>query len=200
MNDGVIKFDCKWAASELPPVARLVAAELIACRQTLFAEGWIGVDPASGAGFGNVSMKLGANDAFLITGSQTGHLPELTAENLSLVEYADISAGRIRCRGRCKASSESLSHAILYRQSPQIRVVIHIHDARMWQRWLHRLPTTPEDAAYGTPAMAFAIAQLCSQSAGGGDEGVLIMGGHQNGILSFGDSPATALRLLYGHR
>lgn len=199
-HDGIIKFDCKWTQTDLPTMGHLVVEELIACRQALFGAGWIGIDPFSGVGFGNVSVRVGSNDSFLITGSQTGHLPQLTADHLSLVEYADVTAGRIRCRGRAKASSESLSHAILYRQSPGIRAVLHIHNTDMWRRWLYRLPTTPEDAAYGTPAMAIAIAQLCSASIRGYEEGIMVMGGHQDGILAFGDSPETALRLLNEHR
>ncbi len=193
-TEGVTKFDCVWTREPLPAALAPAAAGLVACRQELFAAGLVGADPVTGIGFGNVSLRIGDGGAFLITGSQTGHLPELTAADLSLVDATDLATNRVQCRGLKPASSESLSHAALYRCWPQVHAVIHVHNHALWERLRNRLPTTPEDVPYGTPAMAEAIARAAAAPAG-----VLVMGGHQDGLLAYGPSLAEAARELFGH-
>ena len=91
----------------------------------------------------------------------------------------------LSCRGLARASSESLSHAAIYEAAPDARAVIHIHSARIWGEHRGGLPTTPPAVEYGTPEMALALKKLAASLQSGGDR-VIIMGGHEDGVISFG--------------
>lgn len=62
--------------------------------------------------------------------------------------------------GAKAASSESLSHAACYLGNDSVSVVIHIHDAMLWERAQTHFPVTDPGAEYGTPAMAHAVGKL----------------------------------------
>jgi hypothetical protein len=63
--------------------------------------------------------------------------------------------------------------------------VVHVHCRWLWEKLLNDFPTTSSEIAYGTPAMAEAVGKLASEIHGAG-ESIIVMGGHQEGILSFG--------------
>lgn len=162
----------------------------------------IGQDPGryGGIGFGNVSCRAPAADAgarglFLVSGTQTGHLPVLGAEHYSLVTRADVAANRLEAEGPVAPSSESLTHAMLYALDARIGCVLHVHSPEIW-RAADRLglPTTPAGAAYGTPAMAEAVARLYRD--GRLHSGLFVMAGHEDGVVAFGDSAEVAGRAL----
>jgi ribulose-5-phosphate 4-epimerase/fuculose-1-phosphate aldolase len=171
---GYIQFQCEWRDAP-PPV---VPSELIAWRNRLHALGFIGVYP-DGIGFGNISIR----EPFLISGTATGHLAELTAEHFSEVISFDIAANTLTCRGRVKASSESLSHAAVYRADPEVRAVIHVHHLAAWESLRGRVPTTDPVAEAGTPQMADAIAELFPLPGG-----FFVMGGHREGLVACGST------------
>jgi ribulose-5-phosphate 4-epimerase/fuculose-1-phosphate aldolase len=87
-----------------------------------------------------------------------------------------------------RPSSEALSHGVLYRLDPRIAWVMHLHTPEIFaaRDRLH-LPVTDPAAAYGTPEMAAEIARLAPAS---GWPGLLVMGGHEDGILAFGATAA----------
>lgn len=187
-----VKFRSEWIkeAVSVDPELLLrinnVRAQLRQC-------GWIGAHP-DGTGFGNLSLRINKGERFLITGSATGHLQELGAGHLALVEKADIDQHFVVCRGMTVASSESLTHAACYRSDPEIRAVIHIHSRKRWKALRNVLPATPEDAAFGTPAMAFSIAETISES--GKKQGIIVMGGHPDGLVAYGGSLESVFSLL----
>jgi dihydroxyacetone kinase DhaKLM complex PTS-EIIA-like component DhaM len=55
----------------------------------------------------------------------------------------------------------------------------------LWEKLLNDYPTTSEEIEYGTPEMALAVQSLAAEM-GMSDEKIIIMGGHQEGILAFG--------------
>ncbi len=113
----------------------------------------------------------------------------------------NIASNRVRSQGPCRPSSESLTHGQLYSLLPDVRFVIHVHSPLIWRRSKDLgLPSTAPDAAYGTPAMALEVERLV-QTSPAGEAGVFSMGGHEDGIVVFGNTPDQAgLRLLRLYR
>jgi L-ribulose-5-phosphate 4-epimerase len=66
-----------------------------------------------------------------------------------------------------------------------VNAVIHVHDEALWEASLGRVPTTPADVAYGTPAMAREIARLLVTREYA-ERGVAAMAGHEGGLLATG--------------
>ncbi|HEY8553409.1 MAG TPA: class II aldolase/adducin family protein [Burkholderiales bacterium] len=201
-GEGVIKFDLAFTPDAALPEAEL--RELIAWRTILWRLGLIGRDPAryGGAGFGNVSRRLPRPaDArapwFAISGTQTGALPALAPRHFAIVTACDPERNRVEARGPIAPSSESLTHGMLYRLDPAVAFVLHVHAPEIWRAAAALgLPRTAPEAAYGTPAMAREIERL--MRAGAFDrEPVLVMGGHEDGVIAFGPSAdAAGLALL----
>ncbi|MGA7303378.1 MAG: class II aldolase/adducin family protein [Rhodothermales bacterium] len=189
---GYIQFTCEWEPVEAVVYDRL--PELIKWRRLLFEERLVGVD-AQGVGYGNMSERVGATASFVITSTQTGHLDELDASHYAIVTDFDVHGNRVSCRGAIKASSESLSHAILYQAAPEIGAVIHVHDSESWERLRGRVPTTHPAAEAGTVAMADEIERLM-KSTDLASRGILVMGGHKDGLISFGRNIADAAAVM----
>ena len=193
IDEGYIKFACDW--TEGPPPPETVLRELNETRQRMHALELIGHSEEDDVDFGNISIRGPEPGQLIISGTQTGHLAQLTADHYALVTDADIGGNRVACRGRVKASSETLTHAAIYALDPQINGVIHVHALTQWNRLLHRIPTTAPGIPYGTPAMATEFQRLY----GGSDLprlGVAAMGGHPAGIVSFGRHLAEAEQRL----
>jgi len=181
MDEGYIKFNCNWILSNDIPLDKV--AELNMWREIMYDKGWIGLYP-DGIGFGNISMRCNEK-TFLISGTATGGLPTLTKSHYSLVTNYDLSTNTVTCMGPVKASSESLTHALIYECSAATNAVIHIHNLDLWNRLLHHAPTSSENISYGTPEMANEIKRLFAETALR-KEKIIVMGGHQEGIISFG--------------
>lgn len=181
-DEGVTKYECVFRVT-LSPSAGAVAG-LVETRNALHALGWIGVYP-DGIGFGNTSVRLPASKKFFITGTQTGHKEKISADDISLVTGYDIAQNRVECEGLVAASSEAMTHAAVYELDPVIEAVIHIHNRALWAAAKDILPTTDRLIPYGTPAMATEMGRLY----GGEDlrqSRVLIMSGHDEGVIAFG--------------
>jgi len=181
MDEGYIKFNCNWILSNDIPLDKV--AELNMWREIMYDKGWIGLYP-DGIGFGNISMRCNEK-TFLISGTATGGLPTLTKSHYSLVTNYNLSTNTVTCMGPVKASSESLTHALIYECSAATNAVIHIHSLDLWNRLLHHAPTSSENISYGTPEMANEIKRLFAETALR-KEKIIVMGGHQEGIISFG--------------
>ena len=181
MDEGYIKFNCNWILSNDIPLDKV--AELNMWREIMYDKGWIGLYP-DGIGFGNISMRCNEK-TFLISGTATGGLPTLTKSHYSLVTNYDLSTNTVTCMGPVKASSESLTHALIYECSAATNAVIHIHNLDLWNRLLHHAPTSSENISYGTAEMANEIKRLFAETALR-KEKIIVMGGHQEGIISFG--------------
>lgn len=188
MDEGYIKFDCNWAKANI--IEKDDIAELCKWRKQLYVLGLIGVYP-DGIGFGNISQRRTGN-TFIISGSATGSLKELSTAHFSLVEKYDVNANQINCKGLIRASSESMSHAAIYETIPEVQFVFHIHSMDLWKKYLNVLPTTDTEATYGTPEMAYSIIDLISKEKKA--NGILVMGGHQEGLMAYGRNGEEAMK------
>lgn len=199
-REGVIRFQADHRDTALSGGFDDLIAKISAWRQVLRAAGWVGQDPRryGGYGYGNLSVRVPEPDGgFLITGSQTSGLERVTAQHFSWVLRWSTENNQVESRGSTLPSSESLSHAALYDASPEIRAVFHVHAPRIFRL---RRPATAERIEAGTPEMARDIgrvwASLPPEGFGGASRGVLVMGGHSDGVLAFGESIDAAGRSL----
>jgi ribulose-5-phosphate 4-epimerase/fuculose-1-phosphate aldolase len=169
-------------------------------RKVFLAQGVIGQDSQryDGLGFGNLSRRLpdGDMDAFVISGTQTGHLEELTPADYAIVTSCDPLANKVAACGQIKPSSEALSHAILYQASPKVLWVMHLHSPDIFTYYAKlNLPCTSPSADYGTPEMALEIERLSAGLDYSKPE-IIVMAGHQDGILAYGNSADATGRLV----
>lgn len=181
-DEGYIKFQAEYVKTGPFPATEL--AELIPYRQACYEIGLIGAYP-DGVGYGNISQRISGTNSFLISGSATGNYPELSAKHFARVTQIDINRNTVYCDGPVIASSESMSHAVLYQQSTAINAVIHVHHLGLWETLMHKIPTTPASAPYGSPEMALAIIDLLKESRLH-HEGAFVMEGHREGLFVFG--------------
>jgi hypothetical protein len=181
MDEGYIKFNCIWIPSNDIPLE--MVAELNLWRDRMYDEGLIGAYP-DGIGFGNISMRWNGN-SFLISGTATGGLARLNESHYSMVTDFDLSTNSVTCKGPVKASSESLTHALIYECSPATNAVIHIHNLSMWNGFIHKVPTSNGNIPYGTPGMANEVRRLFAETTVSMEK-IIVMGGHPEGIISFG--------------
>ncbi|HSJ49487.1 MAG TPA: class II aldolase/adducin family protein [Gammaproteobacteria bacterium] len=185
MDEGVIKFQLQFTPGSLPD--GLPLAELIAWQRIMQKLGLLGRDPDryGGLAYGNLSLRL-ENNGFVISASQCADRPRPTAKDYCLVTAWDCARNRLVAQGPAHPSSESLTHAALYDAEPTIGCIIHGHSPEIWQRReALRLASTRPEVAYGTPAMASEMVRLYREHGFRG-RGTLAMGGHQDGIVSFG--------------
>jgi L-ribulose-5-phosphate 4-epimerase len=192
MTDGYIKFNPQWIKRPISISSELLD-KINHVRSILMTKGYLGV-LSNGIGFGNISVRYGNSDRFIITGSATGGIPVLETSHLALVESVSIEENSLVCLGLTAASSESLSHAIIYKTIPGVNSVIHIHDAAFWKNNFDLLPTSDPSAEFGTPEMAFSIEQILTMTKM--QEGILVMGGHEDGLIAFASNLADSLLLL----
>lgn len=196
-TEGVIKYrlDFEQAPLERPALA----LKLEPWRQRLCALGLIGGNnPAryDGLGFGNLSHRVEPGSLhFVISGTQTGHLEQMGAEAYTLVTSCDPASNTIRAQGEIPPSSEAMTHAAIYSAAPDAQAVIHVHSPEIWQQAESLgLAVTDPDIAYGTTEMANEFARLiCSGSL---DSNVIAMGGHEDGIVSWGETLDEAGELM----
>jgi ribulose-5-phosphate 4-epimerase/fuculose-1-phosphate aldolase len=181
MEEGYIKFRCNWVQEQLAD--EHIINKLNPWRQKLFDQHLIGVY-ANGIGYGNLSIRLAKNN-FIITGTATGGIIHLTAQHYTRVTGYNIENNTVTCHGPVKASSESLTHAMIYELMPAVNAIVHIHSKKLWSKLIDNVPTTSSKVEYGTPAMALEIKRLI-QSTNLIEDKILVMAGHQDGVITFG--------------
>ncbi len=225
IDEGYIKYRCEWIqanamSSEGGAVLPHSIADLTAYRNALHQLNFIGEYP-NGIGFGNLSQRILppaappslallsspllssslhptaplSSDSFIITGTQTGHLATLTAADYALVTAFDPVQNTVTCQGLRQASSESLTHGVIYASHPAIQAIIHIHSPQLWKQLLHQVPTTRADVPYGTPEMA-AETQRLFREGSLLQQKIFVMAGHEDGVVTFGENLQTAYRVL----
>jgi ribulose-5-phosphate 4-epimerase/fuculose-1-phosphate aldolase len=126
------------------------------------------------------------DNSFIITGSTTGKLMKLTGKHYTRVTSYDLDKNTVTVEGPVMASSESLTHAIIYECAGNINAVMHVHHFKLWKELLDALPSTNKHIEYGTTALAREIKGLFKKS-GFSTQKIFAMGGHAEGIISFGE-------------
>ena len=187
-----VKFTHERVRAEITPFDQL--AELNECRRKLRELHLIGVY-SNGIGFGNLSVREGCTANFYITGSATGGLPELRPTDCVRVVAHDFARNWLRYEGAAIPSSESLTHAAIYESDSSTSAVIHCHDSALWATLFDRVPTSSKAVAYGTPEMAYEIMRLLTASDVGSRQ-ILVMAGHEGGIVAFGKNLEEAFDVL----
>ena len=191
-----VKFSCEPLAGEIASFSEL--AKLNAYRRKLLDLRLIGVDP-KGIGFGNLSVREGATKKFYITGSATGGIHELTLANCAKVVACDFERNQVRYEGSAIPSSESLTHAAIYESDATAGAVVHCHCSRLWAAILNEAPTTSNAVEYGTPGMAYEMTQLFTRT-NAQIRKIVVMAGHEGGILTFGKDLEEAFAVLMRER
>jgi ribulose-5-phosphate 4-epimerase/fuculose-1-phosphate aldolase len=193
--EGVSKFTLQFDEQDCVDNAMIRNVE--AWRQILWRLGLIGRSPEryDGAGYGNISARFsGDNSAgFLVSGTQTGGLPILSAKHYAVVTGWDPAGNTVTARGLTDPSSEALTHGQLYDLDDAVQCVVHAHCPEIWlQADRLQLPTTDPAALYGTPEMAREVRRVFADCRRSGQR-LLVMGGHLDGVISFGENPARAV-------
>ncbi|MCX6158741.1 MAG: class II aldolase/adducin family protein [Ignavibacteriae bacterium] len=192
MKEGVIKFNYDWKKKALP--ASLDIGELVRYRNKLFSYGLIGADE-NGIGFGNISVRYMSSGKFNISASNTGKIKRAGKYHFTMVNSVDVKKNFVSCTGMMVASSESMTHDIIYNLSSGIKCVIHVHNLRLWKKFLNKVPTTSKTISYGTPEMANDIRRLWVKS-DLKEKRILAMAGHEGGLVVFGESLEEAYSLI----
>ena len=185
IDEGYIKYDSHWTEGPAPDAE--LTAELERWRRPLYAAGLVGHYEEHNVGYGNLSVRTAVPGQFIVTGTQTGRLPETGPEHYALVTKTDIEANAVWSTGPVEASSEAMTHAAIYALSDAIMAIVHVHNPELWRRYRDVLPTTGADVSYGTPDMACEFSRLWSSGRFRND-GLAIMAGHEDGIVSIGRS------------
>lgn len=192
-QEGIIKFKAEHILGEVFSAELL--SDLIEFRQKVYERNWIGVDRVQKVGFGNISMKKDAR--IFVSGTQTGIYEKAIPEHFCEILEYDIEKNYVKSFGTVQASSETMTHLAIYEADSEIKAVIHIHDKELWQKKINELPTTSQKIEYGTVEMANAIKKIALEILRDDARKMIIMGGHEAGILSFGKSLDVALSELY---
>ena len=66
----------------------------------------------------------------------------------------------------------------------------------MWKKLMYKFPTTNTKTAYGTPEMAGEIKRLFNNHNFNKTDNIIIMAGHEDGIISFGRNLEEAYNIL----
>jgi hypothetical protein len=74
---------------------------------------------------------------------------------------------------------------------------MHVHHAELWKKLLQANPSTNKYIEYGTPQMAFEIQRLLKNT-NLAQIKLFAMGGHEDGIISFGTTIEQTGILLTG--
>ena len=187
-----VKFRYQRTAAKIEAFDQL--ADLNACRRKLLDLRLIGLD-SNGIGFGNLSVRDGATRNFYITGSATSGLPKLSVTDCVRVVDWDFKKNWLRYEGTAIPSSESLTHAAIYKSDSSTSAVIHCHDSVLWRTLLDRVPTSSKAVAYGTPEMAHEIIRLF-KATDVRSRKILVMAGHEGGMVTFGKNLQAAFAVL----
>ena len=191
--EGVVKFNCHWSQSG--PVIPDEQYEIINYwREILYNMDLIGAYE-NGVAFGNISMRAGTGNQFVITGSATGEIPELEPGHYVKVNSFNIDDNAVQCAGPLKASSESLTHAAIYLSDPGVNAVVHVHSIELWNELIYKVPTTNPSMDYGTAGLAKDILRLFKDSVVF-EKRIIIMSGDRAGILTFGHDMDEAVNVL----
>lgn len=189
LDEGYIKFSVHLNETDIELPEAL--SELNGVRTALFDNGMIGVLPG-GIGFGNVSVKTPVSTRFFISGSATGGKRILDPGDYCRVDSCSAERNEVFCSGHIKASSETLSHDAVYHANDSVCCVIHIHHKPFFYKLLANtaIPATSKTAKFGTPEMATDIERIVKNQVS--PFGILVMTGHEDGIIAWGRTIAEA--------
>jgi ribulose-5-phosphate 4-epimerase/fuculose-1-phosphate aldolase len=197
--EGGIKFQMNFSPGE--PLPEATISQLNAWRHIMALLKLIGAY-SDGVGYGNVSRRLQPYQAgeterqFVITGTGTGGLAELTGQHYAVVTACHPEQNLVVATGPISPSAETMTHAAVYAVDSAIRWVIHVHSPEIWrQRQALKLPATGPDIPYGSVEMTQAVRRLFAET-DVHQRGIFAMDGHEDGIVSFGQTADEAAAVV----
>jgi len=194
MNDeGVVKYSLEYTNTGEMALKECKKIENV--RERLYSLGLIGAY-SNGIGYGNISLRYKKKNSFVITATQTGELPKLTAKYYSFVKKVNFKKFRTYAIGPSKPSSEAITHACIYSLHKDIKAVIHIHNEKLWDYMLKNNYLSTNDTPYGTPEMVQDVKDIYKNI----DpflNNAFVMKGHFEGVVTFGKSLKEAEKALY---
>ncbi len=189
--EGTIQFRYRLGA---PGTADSVDADrfarMAAWRTILRQLDLIGRQPNryDGYAYGNLSVRdCNQANRFFVTASQTGGEAAFERTHLVRIDRWNAPHFEVDATGTAAPSSESITHGMLYAADPSIAWVMHVHSPAIWRAAIRlRLPVTGETVAYGSPAMANAVAGLLDRHR---DRPLVFATlGHLDGVFACGSS------------
>ena len=204
-EEGVIKF--KQSFTKMPQFEFSKLKELNLWRSVIHLNDLLGYSPNKygDASYGNLSGRLEYDYApknkkkFIITGTQTGNLENLTHEHYATVLEYHPKENLVVSEGPIKASSESMTHGTIYDQDVSLRFVFHVHSPEIWENGgMLKIPISKKDVAYGTPEMAREIERLFRET-DARRKRIILMGGHRDGVITFGKNALEAGLVLFDY-
>lgn len=200
IKEGVIKYKQEFRNKKLEEDI----PELSAWRNIFYNLKLIGQNPEKydGAGYGNLSKRIEPYNytknkkRFIITGTQTNKLENITNNHYTkIIEYYP-EENLVKSEGLIEPSSEAMSHGIIYDLNSSTRYIFHIHSPDIWNASKKLgIPITSNNVEYGTPQMAEEI-KLLFRKTNVRNIKILSMGGHEDGIITFGDNAEEAGLIL----
>ena len=200
-TEGVIKYQLDFIES---PATNFTQFDILnSWRDRLYKLELIGQNPEryQGYGYGNISCRLtpGSNE-FIISGTQTGDIPILDKNHYVTVLNSDVESSKLKASGPIKPSSEALTHYAAYQGNSHLQYVFHAHSPEIWQHANElNIPQTDKTIEYGTPEMAYAITSILANSDAHSNKGILCMNGHEDGIISYGETADEAGNILLNY-
>ena len=193
IDEGVIKFNCDWDDEQL---SVLVPDELKIWRDKMHQLKLIGEYADIKIGYGNISIKI--KEGILISGTQTGNVYPTQENDFALVTDYSMEHNQVICKGEIKASAESLTHAAVYECDNSIKAIIHVHNKELWGKLIDKVPTSNRSVPYGTAKMALEIKRLFDET-NVSEEKIIVMGGHEEGVITFGRNLKEAGQLILNY-
>ena len=189
IDDGVIKYD-RSNFSHSGPLPLSEYLDLEYWRKRLYLLNLIGEYEEAHIGFGNLSLKKDYTPfhktslpQVIITGTQTGRYSDLDGSHYTRVLDYSIDELKITVMGPIEASSEALTHAMIYQSNPSINCVFHLHSSNMWEKMIDdKSDFTEKSIPYGTVEMAHATRRCVN----GKSSGAFCMHGHADGLVVYG--------------
>ncbi len=192
-EEGVIKFDF-FCEDDQDVIPEKLFHEVNPVRNKLAELELIGQYP-DGLSYGNISIKDNNTKDFYITASDTGKIKTTGKEHYVRIVSCNTDNNFCKFRGKGLPSSETLTHFIIYELSKEVRSVIHVHNKELWDNLKGKVPSTSESAGYGTVKMVKEVSLLFGQGRVQ-QEKLLVMKGHEEGVVCFGGSATEAMKIL----
>ena len=146
-----VKFKTEMIGTDLPNDSRL---DRLKYWCNIFYERGL-APPYEGGSYGNLSFRLKeAEDAFIITASQSGLNESDTNDRFVTVPDVDLERGIVYAVGSRKPSSEAMVHYAIYHARPDVQAVFHGHCKKITQNAKKLgIPVTAKEEPYGTLAL-----------------------------------------------
>lgn len=192
-KEGIIKFKyyCEDGSEE---ISDNLFDKINPVRNKLAEMGLIG-QYDDGLCYGNISIRESSTDEFFITASGTSNIKTINKEHYVKIIACDTNKNLCRYKGKGLPSSETLTHAIIYNLCKEAKSVIHIHNKKLWEELIGKVPSTSKHARYGTIEMVEETKRLFDKGDAQKNK-IIVMEGHEEGIISFGVSVNEAMDIL----